>query len=98
MGARVVRRTRRVHDGKMLLLPKRLECRHGRMEAKEAVKIDHVLPRNGNARPHAVIRLLAMWHHDVESIGRAALEKHHQALLPWRGGFRGVDRAGKKTG
>ena len=71
-----------MHDGEMLLVPQRFESGHRRMQSEEAVKIDHALPRDGDAGAHVVIRLLAMRHNDVQAVGGAALEEYDQALLP----------------
>src|ERR1700704_6072741 len=87
----------------MLLVPQRLERSHGRMQPKEAVKINHTLlsvarTRNSNAGTHAVISLLTVRHHDVQSVGGAALEQDDQALLPRRCGFSGINRSRQKAG
>ena len=50
------------------------------MQAEESVKIEHGLARNINARPHGVILLLAVRHHDVQTVSRAALKNYDQPL------------------
>ena len=52
------------------------------MQAEEAVEIDHRIARNIDAGPHGVITLLAVRHHDIQSISRAALENDDKRLLP----------------
>src|SRR5882724_966400 len=67
------------------------------MQSKETVKIEHALARDGDAGPHAVIRLLTVRHNDVQTVGGAALKQNDQALFARSSGFRGVYRARKKT-
>src|SRR5215510_10737306 len=69
-----------MHDGKVALIPQRLEGRQRRMQSEETVKIEHLVARNIDARPHRVIGTLAMGYDDVEPIRRAALKNHHQPL------------------
>ena len=54
------------------------------MQPEEAVEIDHRVARNIDGRPHGVICLLAMRDHNIQSIGRAALEDDHQSLVSQR--------------
>ena len=56
------------------------------MQSEESVEIDHRAARNIDGRPHGVIGRLAMRHDDIQSVGRAALEDHDQALVS-RAGF-----------
>src|ERR1044071_1439373 len=67
------------------------------MEPEETIQINHALPRDGDAGPHAVIRLLTVRHHDVQPVGGAALEEDNQALLARSSGFGGIHRAREKT-
>ena len=48
---------------------------------------------HGDGGPQVVVGLLAVRHHDVQTIGRAALEDGHQNLLARRGRVRGIERA-----
>src|SRR4051794_33143570 len=82
----------------MLLVPQRLECGHRRMQPKEAIQIEHALPRDGDAGAHVVIRLLAVRDYDIQSVGRAALKENDQALRARSRRFSGIHRARKKTG
>src|SRR5262249_25523496 len=84
----------------MFLVPQRLERTHGGMQSKETVQVNNVLAGNGDRWPAAVVRLLGVWHHDVQAVSRAALEQHHKALARGApgGGLRGINRARKKTG
>src|SRR5579863_10123733 len=50
------------------------------MQPEESVQIKHRLARNIDARPHRVILRLAVRDHDVQTIGRAALEDDDQAF------------------
>ncbi len=70
-----------VHDGQMALVPERLQGRHRGMQSEEAVEIDDRVARNIDRRPHGVVSLLAVRNHDVQSVGRAALEDDHQPLV-----------------
>ena len=51
------------------------------MQAEEAVQIKHRAARNIDGRPHGVIGLLAVRHHDIQTVGRASLEDDHQPLV-----------------
>jgi hypothetical protein len=62
------------------LLPQRLKGRERRMQAEEAVEIEHRLARNVDGGPHGVILRLGVRDDDVQSVGRAALEDDDQAL------------------
>src|SRR3974390_47443 len=77
-----IRRTCGVHDRKMLLLPQWLKRRHRRMQSEEAIKIDDLVARNIDAGPHRIVRLLVIWHDDVEPVGRAALKQDPEPLVP----------------
>src|SRR6478736_212379 len=81
----------------MFLVPQRLESRHRRVQPEETIQINHALPRDGDAWPHAVICLLAMRNNDVQPVSGAALEEDDQALLTRSDGIRGVHRAREKT-
>src|ERR1022692_1096372 len=76
-----VGRSGRMHNRQLTLLPQRLERRQRRMQPKESIKIEHSLARNVDARPHGVILRLGMRNHDVQTVGRAALEDHNQPLV-----------------
>src|SRR5262249_27858534 len=93
--AGVVGRARSMHHGQMFLVPQRLERAHGRMQAEETVKIDHVLAGNGDRPAHTRIRLLGVRHHDVQAVGRTALKQHYQALALGAAGssLGGINRA-----
>src|SRR5262249_23607468 len=99
-----------MHDGQMLLVPQRFEGSHRGMQPEEAVQIDDADavaaatgPGKGDAWTHAVVSLLGVRHNDVEPVGGAALEQHHQALATGagsgsaRGGLGSVERARQKT-
>src|SRR5215472_2238054 len=92
----------------MLLVPQRFEGSHRGMQSEEAVQVDDAVaaatgPGNGDAGTHAVVSLLGVRHNDVEPVGGAALEQHHQALAAGAGSgsacgsLGGVDRACQKT-
>src|SRR5436190_15906021 len=87
----------------MLLVPQRLESSHRRMQAEEAVQINHALlsiarTRNRNAGTHAVIRLLAVRYNNVQAVSGAALKEDDQALLPRSSGLSRIDGACKEAG
>src|SRR5260370_34641346 len=92
-----------MHNGEMLLVPQRFKSAHRRMQSEEAVQIDDAVsatawPGNGNARAHVVVRLLGVRHNDVEPVGGATLEQHHQALTAATcRRLRSVDRARQET-
>ncbi len=75
-----VGRARGVYDRQVALLPQRLQRREGRMQAEEAIEIEHRFLGNIDAGSHGVVLRLAVRDDDVESIGGAALEDHDQAL------------------
>src|ERR1700751_305432 len=52
-----------------------------RMEAEEAIEIEHRPAWNVDARAHSVILRFAVGNHDVQTIRRTALEDHDQALI-----------------
>ena len=88
MRTRGIGRTRRVHDGEMLRGVERLERSQRRVQAEEAIEIDRGVlrigagrARNGDRRPHAVIARLGVRHDNVQAVGSAALENHHQNFL-----------------
>src|SRR6266567_2183102 len=70
-----------MHNRQMPLVVQRLESGQRRMQPEESVEIHHLLLGNRNAWSHRVVILLAVRHHNVESIGRAALEDHHQPAI-----------------
>jgi hypothetical protein len=77
VGARGVGRSGGMDDGELLAIPQRLQRRERRVQAEEAIEIDAESPaglghRDGGAQ--VVIALFAVRHHDVQSIGGAALE------------------------
>ena len=63
------------------------------MQAEEAVEIDGCVfcaiaavgPRDGDGGAQLVVGLLAVRHHDVQPVGRAALEDRHQNFFARRG-------------
>ncbi len=101
--AGVVRRTGGMHDGQMPGVPQGLECSHGRMQPKKAIKINRAIcaPRtgNGNTGTHGIIRSFAMRHYDIQPVSGPALKKYDQ---PFRAAASrricGVHRACEKTG
>src|ERR1700751_4884092 len=67
------------------------------MQAEEAVEIEHVFPWDVDAGPHRVIGTLSVRHHDVQTVGRTALENDDETLGT-RGGLGGAEgRASQKT-
>src|SRR5438552_13654373 len=69
----------------MALVPNRLKGRECRMQAEEAVQIEHRASRDVNGRAHRVIGLLAVWNDNIEAVGCAALENNHESLGPITG-------------
>src|SRR6516165_1807080 len=67
------------------------------MQAEEAVEINDLLLRDGNAGPHRVVVLFAMRNDDVEAVGSSALEDYDEAPVGCCGGF-GEDGAHEKAG
>ena len=93
MRARGVGRAGRVDDRQVPLVEQRLE----RRERRDAGRRSHPDrwphpracrgrggPRNGDGGAQIVVRLLAVRHHDVQSVGGAALENGDQNLLARR--------------
>ena len=70
-----------MHDSQVLLVPDRLERRHGRMQSEESVEVNYIFARDIDRGPHRIVRPLTMRDHDVEPICRAALKDHHQPLV-----------------
>jgi hypothetical protein len=68
------------------------------MQPKETLKVKHALPRDGDAGTHVVIRLLTVWHNDVQSIGGASLKENDQALCARSSSFRSINSACEKAG
>ena len=100
--ARGVGRAGGIHDGQVPPVEQRLERRERRVQAEEAIQIDGGVfalvaaadgPRHGDGGPQIVVGLLAVRHHDVQAVGRAALENGHQDLLARRGRVGGIERA-----
>src|SRR5271169_1186596 len=67
------------------------------MQSKESVKIEHRLARNVDARTHRVILRLAIRHHNIQTVGRPALEDDDQALGARTWFSRAHSGASKKT-
>jgi hypothetical protein len=63
------------------------------MQTEVAVEVDRLLFGDGDRRPHAVVERVGVRDHDVQSVGRAALEENDQALLAKGGGGPGERRA-----
>ena len=78
--ARRVGRSGGVHDREMPLVPQRLERRHAGCSPKKPSR-SITVARNVDARPHRVVRRLAVRDDDVEAVGRAALEDYDQPLV-----------------
>ena len=51
------------------------------MKAEEAVQIDHRIAWDVDRRPHRIISLLTMRHHDIEAVGRAPLEDDYKTFF-----------------
>ncbi len=96
--ARRVRRSRGVHNGKMLLPPQRFERSHRRMQSEETVKIEHGFPGNVDGRPHRIVRSLAVRHNNVQPVRRAALKDDDQSLVAQSRIGGAKRRASKKAG
>src|SRR6266446_4266045 len=83
-----------MHDRQLILSKQRLERREARMQPEITIQIDrrvrHATPRlrNRNRRPQPVVVWLREGNYDVQAVGGAALEQHHQLLLVWHRGRR----------
>src|SRR5439155_7616182 len=77
----------------MALVPNRLKRRECRMQAEEAVQIEHRASRDVDGRAHRVIGLLAVRNDNIEAVGCAALENNHESLVPITGFERAVSSA-----
>ncbi len=101
MRAGVVRRSARVDDGERPVVPERLERRHRRVQAEEAVEVDRRAHRvaagtwNRNRRTQAVVVGVAVRDDHVEAVHGAALEDGDEQLAPGAGGGR---RAAEERG
>jgi hypothetical protein len=95
VGAGHVGRAGGVDDGEMALIVERLEGRERGMQAEEAVEIDDLILRDGDAGAHGVVVLLAIGNDDVEAVGCAALEDDDQARPGLRRGFASTERTRK---
>ena len=91
-------------DGQLPRVPERLERLQPGIESKEAVEIERArrsVRRPGrcdrDARPRAVILLVAERHDHVEAVDRAALKDGDEPLRP-RGRARGKRRARQERG
>ena len=67
-----------VNNGEMALIVERLEGRERWMEAEEAVEIEDLVLRNGDAGAHVVVICFAVRDDDVETVGCAALKDDDQ--------------------
>ncbi len=83
--ARGVGRAGGVHDGKVPLVPQRLEAGKRGMQAKESIQVNDAVPRNSDAGPHLVIGGFSVRDDDVQSVSGAALKDHYKPLVA-RGG------------
>ena len=63
-----------MNDGEMALVVERLEGCERRMQAEEAIEIEHLVLGDGDAGAHGVVVLFAVGDDDVEAVGGAALE------------------------
>src|SRR5437899_7737656 len=81
----------------MALVPNRLKGRECRMQAEEAVQIEHRASRDVDGRAHRVIGLLAVRNDNIEAVGCAALENNHESLGPITGFERAVSSAGERS-
>jgi hypothetical protein len=86
-------------EREMALIVERLEWRKGGVQAEESVQVEDLILRDGDAGTHLVVILFPVGNHDVEPVGRAALENDHEALA-WRETRRclGQDRPNQKAG
>ena len=69
-----------MHNGQVALVPEWLERRQRRMQAEEAVEVEHFFARDVDAGAHRVVGPLAVRHDDVQPVRGAALEDDDQAL------------------
>src|SRR5581483_3279198 len=82
--ARGIGRAGGMDDRERLLLEIGRERLKRRMESEEAIEIDDAIARNRDRRPRRVVRLLAVRHHDVQSVDGAALEDRDENLASLR--------------
>src|SRR5205807_7376078 len=76
-----VRRAGSMDDSQVTLLPQGLKRGYGRMQAEEAVEVNHRAARDIDGWAHGVVRLLAVGHDYVQAVRGAALEDHDQVFV-----------------
>ena len=81
----------------MALIVKGLEGSERGVQAKESVKVEHLVFRDRDTRPHRVVVLLAVGDDDVEAVSRAALKDHDETAVWYSRGLR-KHGAQEKTG
>src|SRR5262245_64581312 len=84
-----------VHDGEMPILVEPLEPRHGRLQAEMLIELAQPLRLEADARPRAIVGIIAIGHDRVEPVIAAGKLDHDQdaALLRRGGGLRPERRA-----
>ncbi len=68
------------------------------MQPEKSIEINYRIARNIDRWPHRVIRLLGVRNHDVQSIGRAALEDDDQPLVLDAERLHGIGGTSQKSG
>ena len=85
MRARIVGRTGRMDNGKLLRRPEFFKRFKRRVKAEKAIEVDcsvrFIRCRNGDRRAEIVILTFTVRHNDIQPIDRTALEYSHQNLL-----------------
>ena len=81
VGAGHVGRAGGMDDGEMALVIEGLEGRKRGMEAEEAIEVENLVLRNGDAGTHGVVVLFAIGDDDIETVGGAALEDDDETAI-----------------
>src|SRR5439155_7028084 len=81
-----VRRAGSMDDSQVALLPQGLKRGYGRMQAEEAVEVNHRASRDIDGWAHGVVGRVGMRHDNVQTVRGAALEDYDQAFV-LRSGF-----------
>jgi len=67
------------------------------MQSEKAVEIQYRFPGDVDSRTHGVVTGFAMWHDDVETVGRSALKDDDQTLVADAGISRAESGAGEEA-
>src|ERR1035437_22742 len=82
----------------MALVIERLEGGEGWVKSEEAIEIENLILRDGDAGTHGVVVFFLVGHDNVEAVGGAALEDYYEAAAGVGGGSFSHEGADEEAG